>query len=142
MNSYLDEWAKDAPFDLADLANAARNVPILHAKWWRFYHTERLRHRQLDLQYKTLYNNKYKWYDGKLIDEDRLKLGWAPNSVKLLSAAIPRHLEADPDIQAMMKNKIVCEEHLKLLEDVIKQINGRGFHISNAVNFLKFQMGV
>ena len=57
-------------------------------------------------------------------------------------AAIPRYLDADVEIQTLMKSKIMLEETLKFLEDVIKQINGRGFHISNAINFLKFKMGI
>lgn len=142
IDQYLDEWKKDAPIPPADLDEAARNVPMLHAKWWKFYAEERLRFRKLDLDYKLLYNNKYQWYNGKMIDEDRIKLGWPINPVKLLPTAIPRHLDADRDVQTLVKSKGLLEETLKFLEDVIKQINGRGFHIANAVNFLKFKMGV
>lgn len=142
LDEYLLEWSKDGPIPADDLDTSARNVPMLHAKWWRYYAGERLRFRKLDLEYKTLYNNKFQWYNGKMIDEDRLKLGWPTNPVKVLPAAIPRYLDADVEIQTLMKSKIMLEETLKFLEDVIKQINGRGFHIANAINFLKFKMGV
>ena len=142
LDEYFDEWKKDAPIPADDLDNSARNVPVLHAKWWRFYAGDRLRFRKLDFEYKVLYNHKYQWYAGKMIDEDRVKLGWPVKPLKILSAAMPRHLESDVDLQNVNKQKAVLEETLKFLEDVIKQINGRGFHISNAVKFLAFKMGV
>jgi hypothetical protein len=115
---------------------------MLHAKWWRFYAEERLRFRKLDLDYKKLFSQKHQWYAGKMVDEDRVKLGWPPNPLKLMPAAIPRAIDADADVQTFVKTKIMAEETLRFLEDVIAQINKRGFHISNAINYLKFKMGV
>jgi hypothetical protein len=142
LDEYFDEWKKDAPLVKDDLDTEAREVPNLHAKWLRFHTTERLRYRKLELDYKTLYNHKFQWYSGKMIDEDRLKLGWPPNPVKLMPTAIPRHIDADPDIQTNIKGKILAEETCRFLEEVVSQINKRGFHISNAINFLKWKMGV
>jgi len=142
LDDYLGEWKKDAPIPADDLDASARNVPMLHAKWWRFYAEERLRFRKLELDYKKLFSQKYQWYAGKMVDEDRVKLGWPPNPLKLMPAAIPRAIDADADVQTFVKTKIMAEETLRFLEDVIAQINKRGFHISNAINYLKFKMGV
>lgn len=141
LDQYLLEWAKDAEIPLDKLDEAARGVPYLHAKWWRFYSDERLRFRKADMEYKTLYNQKYEWYNGTMVDEDRVRLGWEPNHKRILAANVGRYLEADPDLQDKLKVKVYLEETLKFLEDVIKQINGRGFHISNTINYLKFKMG-
>jgi hypothetical protein len=142
LDDYFKEWAKDAPVPADNLDESARQVPYLHAKWYRFWSTERLLYKKLDFEYKVLYNHKYQWYNGKMIDEDRKALGWPPNPLKLLPVAIPRHMDADADIQKMLKQKVLAEETCKFLEDVVKQINGRGYYIATAVNFLKFKCGV
>jgi hypothetical protein len=142
LDDYFDEWQKDAPIPPDDLDKSSRDVPLLHAKWWRFYASERLHFRKVEMEGKTLYNHLYQWYAGKMIDEDRLKLGWPTNPLKVLPAGISRHIDADTRMQDLVRRKVLLEETLRFLEDVVAQINKRGFHISNAVNFLKFKMGV
>jgi hypothetical protein len=142
LDEYFDQWKADAPIDPVDLDGAARHVPILHAKWWRFYTGERLNYRKLDFELKTLIQQKTLWYSGKMIDEDRLALQWPINPVKVLPNAMNRTIDADAQVQSLNKKKALAEETLKFLEDVIAQINKRGFHISNAINYLKFKMGV
>ncbi len=142
LNDYAAEWKANAVIPADNLDESSRGVPNLHAKWLHFHAAERLRFRRLELDYKTLYNHKYQWYNGKMIDEDRLKLGWPPNPVKILPSAISRHIDADPDIQTLVKAKILAEETCRFLEEVVSQINKRGFHISNTINYLKWKMGV
>lgn len=141
-DEYCAEWKKDAPIPVTDLDESARNAPMLHAKWLHFHVAERLRFRKLEREYKLLYNQKFQWYGGKMIDEDRVKLGWPPNPVKLLPTAIPRHIDADPDIQKLGTEKARVEEALRFLEEVVAQINKRSFHIGNAIAYLKWKMGV
>jgi hypothetical protein len=142
LDNYVAEWKKDAPIPPDDLDTSSRDTPMLHAKWLHYHVTERIRYRKLELDYKRLYNNKYQWYAGKMIDEDRKKLGWPPNQVKLITSAIPRHIDADPDVQLLVDAKNLCEETTRFLEEVVAQINKRSFHISNATAYLKWKMGV
>jgi hypothetical protein len=141
-DDYHAEWTKDAELDPSALDEAARNVPILHAKWWRFYVAERLRFKKLDLEYKSLYQLRYEYWNGRLDDEVRKEKGWPIQHLKVLSPQLPIYLEADAVLQELVKKRAVCEETLRFLEDVIKQINHRGFHIKNSIEFLKFKMGV
>lgn len=142
LDQYFAEWSKDAELRADKLDEDARYVPMLHAKWWRYYTGERLAFRKLDIEYKKLFRQKWEWYVGKLDDTERLALGWPPQPLKILSANVHIYLDADPDLQNVMKKKALLEETLRFLEDVIKSINKRGFDIKNAIDFLKFKMGV
>jgi hypothetical protein len=143
IDQYHDAWDADAPMHKDDLGTDARNVPLLHAKWWRYYTSEKRRYRQLLHKYKTLYHQKYVWYNGKMLDEDRIKLGWEPQPLSIKRTAdIERHIGADDDIQALMTERDDVEETLKFLEDVIKHINKRGFDVKNAIDYQRFQMGM
>jgi Recombination, repair and ssDNA binding protein UvsY len=142
LEHYLTEWTKDAKFDLTELDTAAQNVPILHAKWWRYFSAERLKYRKLEIESKLLHRQKWEWYMGKLDDDERKTLGWPPQSLRITPASVPMYMEADPDIQKRMTQKAGLEETLRFLEDVIKSINSRSFQISNALNWAKFKMGV
>lgn len=143
LSDYLDEWSSDAKLDADTLDVAARHVPMLHAKWWRYYVSERLTFRKLELDYKILYRRKYDWYGGKMDDDERIALQWEPQPLRLRQTGdISRHLDADPDVQALNARRAVTEETLRFLEDVIKAINKRGFDIKNSIDFLKFKMGM
>lgn len=142
LSDYHDAWEKDAVLDPSELDAAARNVPLLHAKWWRYYVAERLRFKKLDLEYKSLYLLRYEYWNGRLDDETRKAQGWDVQPLKVLTPQLSTYLDADPVLQEVQKKRIVVEETLRFLEDVIKQINGRGYHIKNTIDFLKFKMGV
>jgi hypothetical protein len=142
LSDYLAAWETDAAIDPSELDAAARNVPLLHAKWWRHYTTERLRYKKLDLEFKSLYLLRYEYWNGRLDEDTRKAQGWDIQPLKVLTPQLPTYLDADPVLQELQKRKAVCEETLRFLEDVIKQINGRGYHIKNAIDFLKFKMGV
>jgi hypothetical protein len=142
LEDYHREWDSDAALDPAELDRDARNVPLLHAKWWRYYIAERLRFKKLDLDYKQLYLLRYEYWNGRLSEEDRTAHGWDVQPLKVLTPQLPIYLDGDPVLQECLKKRVLIEETLRFLEDVIKQINGRGYHIKNAIDFLRFKMGV
>ena len=142
LEEYQNEWQKDAAIAPDELDKSAREVPLLHAKWWRFYTHERLRFKKLDLEYKSMYLLRYEYWNGRLDDAVRKERGWDIQNLKVLTPQLPVYLDADEVLQDILKRKVVVEETLRFLEDVIKQINGRGYHISSAIKFLAFKMGV
>jgi hypothetical protein len=142
LDQYHLEWAADAVISADALDADARRVPMLHAKWWRFYTEERLSYRKLDFELQTLRHHKHEWFSGKMVDEERLALKWPPQP-KLIRKReeIDRHVTADPDVMTLAMARAVLEETLHFLEDVIKSINKRGYDIKNAIDFLRFKMG-
>jgi hypothetical protein len=141
-DQYLDEWRADADLDLAALDSAARNVPLLHAKWWKYYAHERLRYKKIDSDYKVLYRQKWEYFLGKMDDVERESLGWPPQPLKILTANVGIYIEGDQQIQDLLKKKAYLEEILKFIEDVLKQINNRNYTIKSAIDFLRFKHGL
>lgn len=142
LEHYQDEWEKDAPFDLSKLDEESRNVCILHARWWKYYTTERLRFKKLDYEYKAMYQLRMEYWNGRLDDVVRKEHGWPVQPLKVLSPQLPIYLDADSVLQDINKKRIYVEEVLRFLEDVIKAINHRNYTLSTALGFLKFKMGV
>src|SRR4051812_10499135 len=122
-DDYQTEWEQDAPIRSDELDAEARRVPLLHAKWWRFYASERLRYKKLDLDYKTLYRLRWEYWLGKLDDAERLAHGWDVQPLKVLSTNVSVYLDADSVFQGAVKKKILGEGKTRFLEDVIKSIN-------------------
>lgn len=142
LEQYLSEWERDADMDMAELDAAARNVPLLHAKWWKFYTTERLRFKKIESDYKLLYRRKWEYFLGKMDDTEREDLGWDPLPLKILSQNVGIYIEGDKDIQTLLVKKAYIEEVLRFVEDVLKQINQRNYHIKNCIDFLRFKHGL
>lgn len=142
LDQYLTEWERDANLDVSALDEAARNVPLLHAKWWKYYTTERLRFKKIDSDYKLLYRQKWEYFLGKMDDAERERLGWEPLALKILSANVGIYIEGDAQIQDLLKKKAYIEEVLRFVEDVLKQINQRNYHIKNMIDFLRFKHGL
>ena len=142
LDQYLAEWQPDAALDLAALDESARAVPLLHAKWWRYYTYERLRYKKIDSDYKVLYRQKWEYFLGKMDDAERLELKWPPQPLKILSGNVHIYIDGDAAIQDLLKRKAYVEEILKFVEDVIKSVNTRNFVIKSAIDFLKFKNGL
>lgn len=142
LEQYLTEWERDADLDMSALDEGARNVPLLHAKWWKYYTTERLRYKKIESDYKLLYRQKWEYFLGKMDDDERERLGWPPLALKILSQNVGIYMEGDQQIQTMLVKKAYIEEVLRFVEDVLKQINQRNYHIKNCIDFLRFKHGL
>lgn len=142
LDQYLELWEQDAAIRADALDEDARNVPLLHAKWWKFYARERLLYKKSELEYKTLYRQRWEYWAGKLDDAERTKLGWPVQPLKVLSQNMQTYLDGDSVLQEAVKKRTMAEEKCRFIEDVLKSINNRGFAIKNAIDFLKFKMGV
>lgn len=137
-----DEWAHDARLTPESLELDAINTPLLHGKWWKYYNSHKMALKKLDSDYAILYKHKYDWYLGKMDDETRKSLGWAIQPLKILKEALSVYINADADIIALTTKRTMLEEKLRFIESVIKEIQNRGFHIKNYVEFMKWKQGM
>jgi len=141
LDDYLHDWEHDAAFELTALDVAARQTPLLHAKWWRYYSQERLRLKKVDSDYKALYRQKWEYFLGKMDDTEREELGWPPQPLKILSQNVSVYLDSDPALQVLSHKRVYLEEVLRFLEDVIKQIHTRNYQIKTALDYMRFAQG-
>jgi len=132
-------WEKDSRIDPDNLHTESQNIPSLHAK----YHQLHNQFVQLKIQAKTKYDNVYLerhvYYSGKAEPEVYEK---EPFPYKVRDKeAMDRYMRADDKVALAQQKLSVYEMIIKYLEDIIKCIHNRSYHINNSIEWHKFQGG-
>lgn len=135
------EWATDQALALDRPDKAIRDVPLLHAKWWRYYTDERQRYLTIKQQHDELRRAKFEWYLGRLDDAEREKRGWPHQHLRIVRQEVDQYLSSDADLLPYAGKLDMQESKLKFIEDAIKHINGRGYLIRSYIDYLKFSQG-
>lgn len=141
IEDYEKMWAEDCQIDETNLVREAARIPMLHSKYYKFYHRTALKAVKLRYELKEMEGIKNDYYSGLLDQEELKKRGWLPFGKGLIKSAVDRKIETDPDITKLSLMIEYQSSIAKFLEDVVKQINNRNFIIRNMVDMIKFQAG-
>lgn len=142
LEEIMSLWEQDSPVDTNDIMGQSSKVASLHGKYYKIYLNERARYRTIEAELKSLYLNKYQYYNGTL-DEETLKAkGWKPFALKVLKSDIGTYIEADEEYTALHTRLQLQQDKLEYLESIIKVINNRNFQIKNIIEWYKFTNGV
>ena len=135
-----EHWNQDSQIDETDLAKSARNIPILHAKYYPIYMKQKMLLIKMRTEYKSLKLAKYEFYINP--DEEGLEKGWEiPPQGRLIKSEVNTYLEGDKDlIKAELKIGIQ-EEKVNFLKSIIDTLNGRNFVIKNMIDDRRFMSG-
>lgn len=133
-------WEQDAKVDRTDLDNESLKIPMLHSKYYKIYLREKIQLKSEEQEYKQFYKLKHEYYTGKLSQEDLNEYGWEPFQF-VLKNDLQVYVDADKDIANRLLKLQVQREKVELLENIIKTLNGRGFLIKNAIDFIRFTSG-
>lgn len=142
LDELFELWKKDSGIDRTELGEESANIPKLHYKYYKHYAQERLTLKKLEAEYKSLYKDKWEYYQGNLPDEDLKERGWDPFQLKVLKSDLSTYIDSDKDIINHMYKIEYQKEKIDFLESVIRTINNRGFHIKNAIDWEKFKVGI
>lgn len=133
-------WEKDSKIDIDNLHTESLNIPVLHSKYYNLYNTISLLQEKAKFTYNQIKLEQYNYYTGKSPAEVYVEHPF-PYKVRDKDALL-KHMDADEKInRAQMKVKYY-ELMLKFLEEVIKNISNRNFHIKNSIDFMKFSSGI
>jgi hypothetical protein len=133
-------WEQDSKIDRTDLDNESLKIPTLHGKYYKIYLREKVQLKAEEQEYKTFYKLKHEYYTGKLSKEELDQYGWEPFQF-VLKNDLQVYIDADKDIAERLLKLQVQREKVDLLESIIKTLNGRGFLIKNAIDFIRFTSG-
>jgi hypothetical protein len=137
----MNMWEQDAKMDNTELGEESLKIPLLHHKYYKILVEEGLYFKKYELEYKTLYKQKFEYYMGTM-DRDTLAiLQWEPNPLKILKQDLPTYIEADPDLQQIQAKIDIQKQKMSFLESVIKTISNRGFLIKNVIDWERFKVG-
>jgi hypothetical protein len=138
LDEIIDMWQQDAKIDDVELDRESLNVPILHGKYLKIYYQEKLKLKAHKIKYKTLSKVLSEYYRGDLNNpEDLDELNRPPWEKTVLKQDVASYIEGDQQMIDHVTKMVYQEEVVSLLEDILKSINNRGFHISAAINWRK-----
>ncbi len=136
------EWTTDCKIDDTELDTESLKIPQLHNKYLKIYNQENLTYKKLSYQYKELEKVKYEYYSGKMCQEDLDEQGWEQFDHKLLKQDVPRYLESDSQLIAILMKMDLQKEKVEFLKSIISSINSRNWQINNAIKWRQFINGI
>ena len=141
LEEILEFWEKDSKLDNSELDKESLKIPSLHNKYLKIYTNENLLLKKMTHDFKEMERNKFEYYSGKMCEEDLNDQGWEQFDHKLLKQDIPRYLESDADLIKMLLKIDYQKEKVETVKSIISSINGRSYHISNAIKWQQFLNG-
>lgn len=137
----VEEWSKDLQIDQTDLSSESSNIPKLHNKYYLYYVNEGMQLRKMRTDYKKFIKLKTEYYRGELGPEELRQYGWDPQPLKILKTEIQNYVEADDDVIERSLRIGAQEYKVNYIEEIIRQINNRGYQLKTILDFEKFRTG-
>ena len=142
LEEILALWETDSKVDTIELDKESLKIPSLHNKYLKIYTAENLHLKRMTHDFKEMERNKFEYYSGKMCEDDLKERGWEQFDHKLLKQDIPRYLESDTDLIKMLLKIDYQKEKVETVKSILTSINGRSFHISNAIKWQQFLNGI
>jgi len=141
LKDIMVEADKDLVIDPTELDIASLSIPQKHNKDLNLLRNESVLHKKLRIDFKTLYRMKWEYYLGKT-DEDTLKeRGWEPFQLNILRQDVDKYLDSDDELNILRIKLELCEEKMKHIEAIIKNVTNLQWNIKNAIDWKKFVSG-
>ena len=138
LDEIIELWQQDAKIDDVELDRESLNIPVLHGKYLKIYYQEKLKLKAHKIKYKTLSKILSEYYRGDLNNpEDLEELGRPPWGKTVLKQDIASYIEGDQEMIDHVTKMVYQEQVVSLLEDIMKSINNRGFHVRAAIDWRK-----
>jgi hypothetical protein len=133
-------WEKDSNIDPDNLHTESLNIPVLHSKYFDLYNNINLLRKKAEQQKKNIRHERYEYYSGKADPEVYIKDPF-PKKVRDKSA-MEKYLDADTKLSGISLKIDYYITMQNYLEEILKMISQRTYHIKNAIEFLKFSSGL
>jgi hypothetical protein len=136
------QWSIDSKIDPQNIELESLKICDLHHKWLTIFTEENLRYQQMDLQYKTLYRERWKFYN-KMGDLNEYK-SYDRDSYfdkKLLKPEQQIFIDSDETLLAAKEKIFVQKQKVEVLESILKMISTRTYQIKNYIEYVKFKSG-
>ena len=133
-------WEKDSKIDIDNLHTESLNIPVLHSKYYDIYNNLMLLRTKAEQQKKNVRHERYEYYSGKA-DPDVYIQNPFPKKIRD-KETMTKYLDADESLSNAKMKVEYYDTMLNFLQDILKMIHNRSYHISNSIDFMKFQSGL
>ena len=140
----MKEWEKDCRIDPISLDETSRQTPELHAKYLSMLSQTKLKLKQAEFKQKELMLAKWKWYNGKMSQEEMLSLGWDPDpfdGLKIMKGDMAHYVEADPELVASEAKIELLKTTIDTLKEIVESLKWRHQTIGNMIRWKQFEAG-
>ena len=133
-------WNEDSKIDPDNLHTESLNIPSLHAKYYDLYNNLMLLRKKAEQQKKNIRHERYEYYSGKA-DPDVYIQNPFPKKIRD-KETMAKYLDADEKLSGVSLKVEYYDVMLKFIEDILKMISQRTYHVKNAIEFMRFQSGL
>ena len=137
----VTEWSNDLQINQADISNESSNIPKLHNKYYLYYVNEGMKLKQMKLEFKKFTKIKTEYYRGELGPVELKQYGWEPQPLKIMKSDIQQYIDADDEIIEKLLRISAQEYKVNYIEEIIRQINNRGYQLKTILDFERFRTG-
>jgi hypothetical protein len=133
-------WEQDSKIDIDNLHSESLNIPILHAKYFDIYNTIILLRKKAEHQKKKIRHERYEYFTGKADPEIYLENPF-PKKIRD-KETLQGYLDSDEKLSQISLKIDYYNSISNYIESILKQISERNWQIRNAIEFMKFQVGI
>ena len=140
----LKQWSDDCRINEHDLVSTSRDTPLLHAKYLHTLSKAKLSLKKSQLDQKTLLLQKWKYYNGKLDEEEIKATGWKfdpLDGMKVMKSEMEKYYDADTEIQASEAAIAYHKVCVETLTDIVDNIRFRSNTIGNRIKIKQLDAG-
>ena len=140
LDTIQEMWEKDAKIDRDNLHDESLNIPSLHAKYFQIYNTIFLLRKKAEQQRKNIRHERYEYFSGKA-DPDVYIQNPFPKKIRDKDT-MTKYLDADEKLSNASLKIEYYDTMLTYLESILKVIQNRTYQIKNAIEFMRFNVGM
>ena len=133
-------WEEDSKIDIDNLHTESLKIPILHSKYYDLYNNILLLRKRAENQRRKVRHERYEYYSGKSDPEVYIENPF-PKKIRDKDA-MQKYLDADDKLSQVSLKVDYYDVILKYIEDILKMIHTRTYHIKNSIEFMRFQSGL
>jgi c-di-GMP-related signal transduction protein len=144
LESILSEWKEDSQIPQHQLDEVSRHTPSLHAKYLQYLSLTKLQLKRAEHSQKSLLLQKWKYYNGKMDEEELRSTGWDLDpfdGLKVLKGDMDLYYDADPEIQKSEEKIQYYNTIIDTLKEIVQSLNWRHQTIGNMIRYRAFEAG-
>ena len=140
LDQLLSEWDNDAKIDTTDAGKEMIRIPLLHSKYNKYLTLHKLACLRKESELAKLRKLKWMYYNGKLDQQELVKLGWEMFPFTLKSD-LNIYMDADDDVIKIKSQITLHDECVQYCTYVMKEINNRTWQMKEWMTWARFEVG-
>ena len=132
-------WTNDAKIDPDNLHTESLNIPVLHSKYYDIYNNLMLLRKKSEQQRKNIRHERYEYFSGKSDPQVYIDDPF-PKKIRD-KETMQKYLDADTKLSGISLKIEYYDVMLRFIEDILKMVSQRTYHIKNSIEFMRFTSG-